>query len=31
MTDLLSLSFSELEALMPELGEKRFVASQLFG
>lgn len=30
MTDLLSLSFSELEALMPELGEKRFVASQLF-
>ncbi len=31
MTDLLSLSLSELENLMLELGEKRFVASQLFG
>ena len=30
MTDLLSFSASELEALMEELGEKRFVATQLF-
>ncbi len=30
MTDLLSLSLSELELLMLEQGEKRFVASQLF-
>ena len=31
MTDLLSFSLSELESLMLEMGEKRFVASQLFG
>ena len=30
MTDLLSMSKPELEALMEQLGEKRFAASQLF-
>ena len=30
MTDLLSLSLPELEVFLTSLGEKRFVASQLF-
>ena len=30
MTDLLSLSLPELEEMLTAMGEKRFVASQLF-